>query len=218
MPALRLAHFTPIVHEIEVKKSRFITCARRVESVDDARSFITEIRAQFPDARHHCSAFVVSVPGANDILHSSDDGEPSGTAGRPMLDILTGFELTDVVAVVVRYFGGTLLGTGGLVRAYGDSVRECLLGTEISLRSELQLVNVALPHATAGKIEADLRVRGYDVVGVEYQARNAILSLAVLNIDQCQNDLAELTAGNVRLELRNTINREQICGELGMAR
>ena len=92
---------------------------------------IARVKSQWPDARHHCSAFIVAVAGQHDVEHSSDDGEPSGTAGRPMLDVLRGAELGQVCAVVVRYFGGVLLGTGGLVRAYSDSVHAALaqLGT-----------------------------------------------------------------------------------------
>ena len=111
-PSARLSH------EIEVKKSRFLALVARVSTPAEAREVVNERKAAMPDARHHCAAFVVSADGAQPFSHSSDDGEPSGTAGRPMLDVLAGSKLVDVVAVVTRYFGGTLLGTGGLVRAY----------------------------------------------------------------------------------------------------
>ncbi|WP_353066308.1 IMPACT family protein [Arcanobacterium hippocoleae] len=129
MPTFLLAPGTEIRHTIEIKRSEFITVIRRTDSQELARIFINEIRDEFPDARHHCSAYIISMPGAQPLQHSSDDGEPSGTAGRPMLDTLNGFNLSNLTAVVVRYFGGTLLGTGGLVRAYSSSVRECLRGT-----------------------------------------------------------------------------------------
>ena len=108
-PSARLSH------EIEVKKSRFLALVARVSTPAEAREVVNERKAAMPDARHHCAAFVVSADGAQPFSHSSDDGEPSGTAGRPMLDVLAGSKLVDVVAVVTRYFGGTLLGTGGLV-------------------------------------------------------------------------------------------------------
>ncbi|MFC5369515.1 YigZ family protein [Arcanobacterium bovis] len=208
MSALRLASYEPLSHEIEIKKSRFLTFAKRVNCVDDAREYISQIKETFPDARHHCSAFVVSIPGANDVLHSSDDGEPSGTAGRPMLDILTGFQLTDTVVVVVRYFGGTLLGTGGLVRAYSDSVRECLIGAHTVTQAQLQCFDVTLSHASAGKTEAELRARGYDVVGIDYHNTHVTLRLATSNIDSFMRDLAEISSGEASAHKAGTVIRE----------
>ena len=112
-------------HEIEIKRSRFITILRRAATEEDARALVSELRREFHDARHHCSAFVLGPD--RDIQRSSDDGEPSGTAGIPMLEALLRREtvpgvtdLSDVSAVVVRYFGGILLGAGGLVRAYSE--------------------------------------------------------------------------------------------------
>ena len=108
--------------EIEIKRSRFITWIGRADDGGEARDLIAMAKSEYPDARHHCSAYIHEVPGANRVERSSDDGEPSGTAGRPMLDVLVGSGLTDVAAVVIRYFGGVKLGTGGLVRAYSDAV------------------------------------------------------------------------------------------------
>ncbi len=108
--------------EIVEKKSRFIATLRPIASEEEAAQFLAEIRKKYWDARHHCSAFVLGERG--DLTRCSDDGEPSGTAGRPMLDVLTGEGLTGCMAVVTRYFGGTLLDTGGQVRAYGGAVRE----------------------------------------------------------------------------------------------
>lgn len=109
-----------------MKRSRFIATLRRVDSESEARAVIAEVRHSFPDARHHCSAFVVEEPGASLIERSNDDGEPSGTAGTPMLEALRGSRVTNVVCVVTRYFGGVLLGTGGLARAYADAVHAVL--------------------------------------------------------------------------------------------
>src|SRR5690625_7410464 len=100
--------------ELEIRRSRFITWLRRAGEEAAARALVDEARHTYPDARHHCSAFVVRVPGANLVERSSDDGEPAGTAGMPMLEVLRGSGLVDVAAVVVRYFGGVKLGTGGL--------------------------------------------------------------------------------------------------------
>lgn len=115
-----------VSHEFEVKRSRFITWIDRAGSEDGARALIHAAREAYPDARHHCSAFVLHVEGAQPIERSSDDGEPSGTAGRPMLEVLKGSGMFDVAAVVIRYFGGTKLGTGGLVSAYTEAVADAL--------------------------------------------------------------------------------------------
>ena len=112
--------------EIEVKRSRFRCHLERVENEDAARAVVEHARREHWDARHHCSAFVLGADGSTQ--RSSDDGEPAGTAGAPMLEVLRGREVSDVVAVVTRWFGGTLLGAGGLVRAYGDAVRAALAG------------------------------------------------------------------------------------------
>src|SRR4051812_30736789 len=110
--------------ELEVKRSRFVCDVAPVSSEEAARAYVEQVRAASRDARHHCTAFVLRTDGATE--RSNDDGEPSGTAGAPMLDVLRGRGLTDVVAVVTRWFGGTLLGTGGLIRAYGDAVSTAL--------------------------------------------------------------------------------------------
>lgn len=160
----------PARSEIEIKRSRFICIIERAQSEEEARAAIHAAREEFPDARHHCSAFIVHVDGAQPIERSSDDGEPSGTAGRPMLEVLKGSELYDVCAVVVRYFGGVKLGTGGLVSAYTNSVSETLAQLPRAVREMRELVRVDLPHAEAGRIEAELRTAGVDVVDVDYGA------------------------------------------------
>lgn len=162
--------------EIEVKRSRFRCTLERVESQEAARAVVERLRKEHWDARHHCSAFVIGPGGG--LHRSSDDGEPAGTAGAPMLEVLRGQQVSDVVAVVTRWFGGVLLGAGGLVRAYGDAVRAGLdsLGTLdrwLVLEHEL-----ALPHAEAGRIEHDLRSRGVAILDIEY-AREVTLRLGV---------------------------------------
>ena len=157
-----------VTHELEIKRSRFITWVERATTEDEARGLIARARDAYPDARHHCSAFIVHVDGALPVERSSDDGEPSGTAGKPMLEVLKGSGVLDVAAVVVRYFGGVKLGTGGLVSAYTDAVSGALEQVNRVTRAMKELVTVDLPHADAGRIEAELRVRGVDVVGVEY--------------------------------------------------
>ena len=114
--------------ELVEKKSRFIATVRPVSSEEEAIAFIDEMKKKYYDARHNCSAFII---GSNaQMTRSSDDGEPSGTAGKPMLEVLLGSGIRNIAAVVTRYFGGTLLGTGGLVRAYSGVLKEALEGCE----------------------------------------------------------------------------------------
>jgi uncharacterized YigZ family protein len=117
---------SPARVEEVILRSRFITTAAPAGTPDEARAFIAGIRAEFPDASHHCYAFVAGPPGSTAQIGMSDDGEPGGTAGRPMLAVLLGSGVGDVAVVVTRYFGGTKLGTGGLVRAYSGGVKAVL--------------------------------------------------------------------------------------------
>jgi uncharacterized YigZ family protein len=112
--------------EETIARSRFITTVAAAETPELARGLVAEIRAEFPDATHHCFAYVSGPPGSTAQIGMSDDGEPSGTAGRPMLAVLLGSGVGDIAAVVTRFFGGTKLGTGGLVRAYGGGVKAAL--------------------------------------------------------------------------------------------
>nr|WP_282440029.1 YigZ family protein [Corynebacterium simulans] len=159
-----------IENEIEIKRSRFITLVDRVTCESEARGFIDAARERFPDARHHCSAYIYHVDEANPVERSSDDGEPSGTAGKPMLDVLKGSGMLDICAVVVRYFGGVKLGAGGLVHAYGGSVSEALELVERSTRALRELYTAEFSHAQAGRVEAELRNRGYEITDTAYGA------------------------------------------------
>ncbi|MGN7190814.1 YigZ family protein [Curtobacterium sp. MCBA15_004] len=151
-----------VEHEVTITKSRFRTTIAPVTGVADAERVVAEVRRAAWDARHHCTAMVTGVLG--DQARSNDDGEPSGTAGVPMLEVLRRRELTDVVAVVTRWFGGVELGAGGLVRAYSTSVSEALDRATVLRRAELTRVDVTVPHAEAGRIDNVLRdwVRHHD--------------------------------------------------------
>jgi uncharacterized YigZ family protein len=141
--------------EIEVKRSRFRGHVERVATEDEARAVVERIRKQAWDARHHCAAFVLGPDGQ--LQRSSDDGEPAGTAGAPMLEVLRGRDLSDVVAVVTRWFGGVLLGAGGLVRAYSDAVRAALDEAGVTERRLSVRYDVEAGHAAAARLENDLR-------------------------------------------------------------
>ncbi|UKA51765.1 IMPACT family protein [Arthrobacter sp. FW305-123] len=208
-----IANGPDVRHELEIRRSRFITVLRRSPDEETARSLVSDLRREFHDARHHCSAFVIGPDRM--IQRSSDDGEPSGTAGIPMLEALTKREtlpkaadLSDVSAVVVRYFGGILLGAGGLVRAYSESVSAALDLAPLVHRQRLRLCAVEVPHADAGRLENDLRNAGYVMAETGYEARHAVLRLALaddsVTISEAHARLASLTAGSLELRPQGT--------------
>jgi uncharacterized YigZ family protein len=183
--------------EIEVKRSRFLCTLQRVEDEAAARAVVDRLRKQHWDARHHCSAFVFGPD--RDVERSSDDGEPAGTAGAPMLEVLRGHGgegVSDVVAVVTRWFGGTLLGAGGLVRAYGDAVRAALDVTGTRPRALLRELLLDVDHADAGRVESELRSRGIEVLDTTYAARVELrLGVAPAEEERLHALVAELTSG-----------------------
>lgn len=180
---------------IEIKRSRFLALVARATTEEDARAVVAAARAEHPDARHHCSAFILHVDGSNPVERSSDDGEPSGTAGQPMLEVLRGTGMEDIVAVVVRWFGGVKLGTGGLVRAYGDAVRAAVDTVPVSTREPRSLWTLTVPHTDAGRLEAELRNRGTDVTAS--YAAEVTLTLALDPADDPTGTVAGLTGGTV---------------------
>lgn len=175
--------------EIEVKRSRFRATLARVESEDAVRAVVTRLRREHWDARHHCTAYVLGPDGA--LERSQDDGEPAGTAGAPMLEVLRGHEVSDVVAVVTRWFGGTLLGAGGLVRAYGDAVRAGLAEAGTRRRELLREHLLEVDHAAAGRIEGELRHRGVAVLDTAY---DAVVTLRLAVPPDAEERLAGLVA------------------------
>ncbi len=182
----------PASAELDIKRSRFLGELTRVETEDHAREVVAEARSKYWDARHHCSAFLL---GPNqEIQRSSDDGEPAGTAGAPMLEVLRGAEVSDVVAVVIRWFGGTLLGAGGLVRAYSDAVRAALDEARVVERQLLTEVEVTLGHDLAGRFEADVRSQGITVLDAQYLAE-VTFRLGTYEPELIEPRVAELTAG-----------------------
>lgn len=172
---LRLSVGPDVVGEYEEKRSRFVAVLRRCDDEETARGLIADCRRAHPAARHHCSAFLVDVPGASRIERSNDDGEPSGTAGTPMLDVLRGKGLTGVSAVVVRWFGGTKLGTGGLVRAYGTAVSaavdEAWRGGRVAEVVRTPAWTTEVDHAVAGGLESAVRATGARVLETTYGRR-----------------------------------------------
>lgn len=190
-----------VVEETEVKHSRFIAALRRVDSPADAQAFLDEQRRLHPDARHHCWAYVTGNEPSERAERSGDDGEPGGTAGVPMLQVLRARDLVDVAAVVTRYFGGVKLGAGGLVRAYSGAVAVAADAARPTLlsRERLDLLSLDVGHDTAGRIEAELRGRGIPVVDTVYGAE-VTFTLATKDPGHLAAVVAELTAGTGELE------------------
>lgn len=202
-----LASRSPVESLLEIKRSEFIGRVQRVETEEQARAFIEHNRRAHHDARHVCSAFVLGPD--REVQRSNDDGEPAGTAGIPMLQALLqhgeGPSLSDVCAVVIRYFGGIKLGAGGLVRAYTDAVTGTLEAARLATRSRLRLGSLPVPHAEAGRLENELRAQGepigVTVLGTDYAAQ-ATLRLAAPDrpdaLEQADALIAALTAGRIQ--------------------
>ncbi|MBV9823044.1 MAG: YigZ family protein [Actinobacteria bacterium] len=163
--------------ELEVKRSRFLATVRRVSDEQAALELVAEHRRLYHGARHHCSAF--SIGPDQLLVRAGDDGEPSGTAGLPMLNVLTGMGLSDVAAVVTRYFGGTLLGAGGLARAYSGAVSNALDGAALLRRRQQRLFRLTVEPGQAGQLESALRGRGITVTDVRYGVTEVLLTVAV---------------------------------------
>lgn len=186
--------------DLEVDRSRFRCRLERVGSEAGARAVVDAARREHRDARHHCSALLLGPPPRL-IERSSDDGEPAGTAGAPMLEVLRGAgtpaePLADVVAVVTRWFGGTLLGAGGLVRAYGEAVRTALDDAGTCRRELLRELEVEVDHADAGRLESGLRAHRVAVLDQAYAARVTLrLGVPTGAVDALHALVAELTAG-----------------------
>lgn len=191
--------------DLEIKRSHFLGLAARTTSEAQAREFIASRRALYPDARHHCSAFIIANPGATPTERSNDDGEPSGTAGKPMLEVLRGSQIFDVTVVVSRYFGGTLLGTGGLVRAYSQATTQALEQLSLCRRSQQYLWQLRAPVAEAGRIEAELRAGGANIVQTRWESQATIeLASAVGNPTELAALVANVTRGQGQLEAAGT--------------
>lgn len=185
--------------ELVEKKSRFIATIRPVSSEEEAVAFIEEMKKKYYDARHNCSAFVIGSKG--ELTRSSDDGEPSGTAGRPMLEVLTGSGIRNIAVVVTRYFGGVLLGTGGLVRAYSGAVKMALEQCEtITRRYGVQML-IKTDYNGVGKIQYLLGSKDVVIQDSVYAADVQVTVLVPIEeYDRLCKELVETTNGRVGLE------------------
>ncbi|MFJ8233439.1 YigZ family protein [Streptomyces sp. NPDC094448] len=188
------------VYETEINRSRFICALAPAATEEEAQSFVAGIRREHPTATHNCYAYVIGADAA--VQKASDDGEPGGTAGAPMLQMLIRRDVRYAVAVVTRYYGGVKLGAGGLIRAYGGVVGEALDAVGTVTRRRFRLAVVTVDHQRAGRLENDLRATGRTVRSVHYGERVAIeIGLPDADVDTFRRWLADTTAGSAALEL-----------------
>lgn len=192
-------------HEIEIRKSRFICSIARTVTESAARAFIDATRKRFWDASHNCTAFRIGERG--DIQRSSDDGEPAGTAGLPMLEVLRKQDLVDLTVVVSRYFGGTMLGAGGLIRAYGHSVSETISTVGIIERQPRHRLDIRIGHDDAGRIEHAIRTSAHELADVVYGDRQVtfVLYLGAELLPVVEAQIAELTNGRASMNRSGVI-------------
>lgn len=189
-----------LTEELIVNKSRFICYLSPCNSIENAKAFIKEVQALHPQASHHCYAFIAGDPNDGQKYGFSDDGEPSGTAGKPMLNVLLGSSIAEVCAVVVRYFGGTKLGTGGLQRAYGGSVRQAIELLPTKIKIPMVHKTLACQYTQVDDVFHILNQSGVEVVDKDY-AENITLTLA-LPMEEEQNIIKKLetmSSGQLKL-------------------
>ncbi|CAN7177188.1 YigZ family protein [Rossellomorea sp. LjRoot5] len=194
-------------NEINIERSRFITYVNRVETEEEAQEFIAMIKKKHHDANHNCSAYMIGEQ--NMIQKANDDGEPSGTAGVPMLEVLKKRDLKDTVVVVTRYFGGIKLGAGGLIRAYGRAVSEGLNATGIVERRLMRIMKTKIDYTWLGKVENEVRSSHYQLKDIHYlEAVEVEVYVEDASKDQFVDWMTELTNGQGEIQESNTVYLE----------
>lgn len=199
--------------EITEKKSRFIATVRPVESEDEAVRFINETKKKYWDARHNCSAFVIGK--RQELTRCSDDGEPAGTAGRPMLDVLLKENIHNAAVVVTRYFGGVLLGTGGLVRAYQQATKAGLSASEIIEKKDGAVLFIRTDYTGIGRLQYLFAQEKITVMDTAYEAD--VLVKAVIpenNKKRIEKTIIEQTNGTAKLEWGDEVTFAEYDGEV----
>lgn len=200
----------PTTAEIVEKKSRFIANVFYVASLEEAEEKLTQIKKKYYDAKHNCFAYVLGVNA--ETVKSSDDGEPQGTAGHPMLDILKGNDLTNCIAIVTRYFGGTLLGTGGLVRAYSDSLKAAIANAKTSELLNAYKVSFEINYDDYGKVENLVQnlnqLNENNIYSLAKTFENVVKLEYLISIDafdKFKTEMVKITRGKVVLDNQNKL-------------
>ncbi|MBB1371599.1 MULTISPECIES: YigZ family protein [Pseudoalteromonas] len=193
-----------VFHQEEIKKSTFIVHIAHTPDLSSAKAFIKSIETKYADARHNCWAHVAGKPGGSHVYGFSDDGEPNGTAGKPMLNVLMGSGLGEVTAVVTRYFGGIKLGTGGLVRAYGGTLNNALANlSTINKVPSIELIGSS-EYSMQGVIEQLLKTK-YQVLNIDKQFTANIewvITIDSRQATQAIKDIFDLSHGAVELTIK----------------
>ncbi len=190
--------------EYRILNSRFIATVAAAFSVNEARQFISRIKTEYPDATHHVPAYIIGF-GASTTSHCSDDGEPAGTAGRPALTVLNGSGLGDVVVVVTRYYGGVKLGTGGLVRAYSEAVRQVLEGLPRAEKIAVHTILIVAPYAWYDRLQIMLRKYNSIIVEQDLAADVTLtVQLPVENYADFQANLTDASNGSLQAVIIST--------------
>ena len=199
--------------EIVEKKSRFIATIEKIETEEEALAFIGKSKKQYWDARHNCYAFVA---GKNqELQRCSDDGEPNGTAGRPMLDVLLREDIHNLVVVVTRYFGGTLLGTGGLVRAYQKAVQEGLKNSIVIEKMQGRMLKIDTDYNSIGKIQYILAQQQITAMDTVYTDKVEMLVMVpVEQLEAFQEAVTEGTNGTARFEVGEQVEYASVDGKI----
>ncbi|MBE5879862.1 MAG: YigZ family protein [Lachnospiraceae bacterium] len=188
----------PGTAEVVEKKSRFIASMASVETPEEATAFIESVKKKYWDAKHNCSAYIIGRDG--EYTRCNDDGEPAQTAGLPMLEVLLHSEVRNVVVVVTRYFGGTLLGTGGLIRAYGQTVKEALANSEIGEEVKGIMLTIKAEYTLLGKIQYTLAQKGVEIMDTIYES-DVMLTIRFRSelLDAIEKELINVTSGKIEI-------------------
>lgn len=181
-----------VIVEQEISKSKFLTYLAPVDTEDKAKDYLRNVKKEHPKATHHCSAYVVG-----EIERSNDDGEPASSAGLPMLQVLRGNDLTNVIAVVVRYYGGIKLGVGGLIRAYGSSVTQSIEAATILHPSDVYTMLLTFPYEFTNEVEMHIATHAH-IIDRDYQEK-AIYTIEIKD-PSLMDDLADYTKGTIIME------------------
>lgn len=199
--------------EIVEKKSRFIATVRPVKTEEEARSFIDEMKKKYWNATHNVSAY--QIGDRNEIQRCSDDGEPQGTAGKPVLDVLVGEDIKNTAVVVTRYFGGTLLGTGGLVRAYGRSAKEGILSAGIAEMILYRKFSIVTDYPTSGKIQYEVLQDGHIIHDTIYTENVEFIVLVEIDYaENFYNKMIDISNGKAEITSVNDIYGVWLNGNL----
>jgi len=194
-------------HEIIIDRSRFICHVYRVESVDEANRYINEVRDEHERANHNCVAYLIGEN--NEYGRAADDGEPSGTAGAPMLEVLKRQNIRNCLVIVTRYFGGVKLGAGGLIRAYSSAVSEGLKATGLIRRVKMQSIWLKFDYSLLETLQSRIKSLGYAVGQVEYSESVKLEALVdVVDVDVFKNWVIEFSNDSVEIEVKNVSFKE----------